>query len=747
MEALLKEVGAANPEANEKETTKSPGGIGDQSKIGEMKAIKINSKLPKVSSTTDSGTLRSEMLNLANQVNSQTTMPMGKILLDGGIYAFVVGKITKMNIREMETILNDFKSAENINADEAAAIKEQIMSFYPKTAIVGNLDELSASFDKAHKDLTKKLGVDGKDPKESGVSELIVAVAELGTKAIELYSSQMECEVKILTAASTSESILEFVSVEGRYLTVQNFGETFRQVKVECDRVKPIVIDILRNDDPVIGQNAMLDDVLADSPRNVADHIVGLGCSIDGIFSHIIGLCKPAAGSSDSKAKLNASREQLMNMVEAMQFSGTEYRLDTILEAFGVKGREYLSTLEADDSPQARAMQRELGNDKSIAGLFLTMMDLKIDVKKGVKSMSAPAASEFVKLVGKVQSTYGQGGTHGPEKSMSTYYARSRWNGLTAIFAVFANDFQPEGKSYEVTEVAESAMMAKVGAPAMPDGKRYADIAKSADGITSIDGEILKTINGIPDPNQRLKALLEYKDKGTRSVERDTSRATSKSFKLAFLHSDDGRECNYCGGGTSQRTHEMKDCMGRQYDRDNNTNRHFASTARRWFELNDRKVSEKPPQLWNADENAIRNQMTLTGFKPGMPNGDKCYTRREEIFADAERRALPKSQRSNDGRGRGRGRGGYHNATAYAATTNSAPSTGQTQPAKQAGTAAQQPDTAGADNQMTEMHAMLVKLNDRVTEVQTFQKNRKNRKKQQVDWSADDTDQDTDDDQ
>ena len=48
---------------------------------------------------------------------------------------------------------------------------------------------------------------------------------------------------------------------------------------------------------------------------------------------------------------------------------------------------------------------------------------------------------------------------------------------------------------------------------------------------------------------------------------------------------------------------------------------------------------------------------------------------------------------------------------------------------------------------MTEMHAMLVKLNDRVTEVQTFQKNRKNLKKQQVDWSADDTDQDTDDDQ
>ena len=139
--------------------------------------------------------------------------------------------------------------------------------------------------------------------------------------------------------------------------------------------------------------------------------------------------------------------------------------------------------------------------------------------------------------------------------------------------------------------------------------------------------------------------------------------------------------------------------------------------------------------------------MALTGFKPGRPNGDKCYTRRAEIFADAEPRALPKSQRSNDGRGRGRGRGGYHNATAYAATTNSAPSTGQTQPAKQAGTAAQQPDTAGADNQMTEMHAMLVKLNDRVTEVQTFQKNRKNRKKQQVDWSADDTDRDTDDDQ
>ena len=48
---------------------------------------------------------------------------------------------------------------------------------------------------------------------------------------------------------------------------------------------------------------------------------------------------------------------------------------------------------------------------------------------------------------------------------------------------------------------------------------------------------------------------------------------------------------------------------------------------------------------------------------------------------------------------------------------------------------------------MTEMHAMLVKLSDRVTEVQTFQKKKKGRKKQQLDWSADDTDGDTDDEQ
>ena len=155
------------------------------------------------------------------------------------------------------------------------------------------------------------------------------------------------------------------------------------------------------------------------------------------------------------------------------------------------------------------------------------------------------------------------------------------------------------------------------------------------------------------------------------------------------------------------------------------------------------------PPLWNADENAIRDQMVRTNFMPGVPNGDGCYTCRDAIFAEAERRALPKSQRSYDGRGRGRGRGGYRNATAYAAVpvTNPAPSTGQKQPAKQTGLAAAQPDTAGAGNQMTEMHAMLVKLNDRVTEVQTFQKKKKNRKKQQVDWSADDTDGDTDDEQ
>ena len=49
---------------------------------------------------------------------------------------------------------------------------------------------------------------------------------------------------------------------------------------------------------------------------------------------------------------------------------------------------------------------------------------------------------------------------------------------------------------------------------------------------------------------------------------------------------------------------------------------------------------------------------------------------------------------------------------------------------------------------MTEMHAMLVKLNDRVSEVQSYsKKTKKNRKKPQIDWSADDTEDDTDDEQ
>ena len=741
MKALLKKLGAANPEADKKETTKSPGGSDDQSKIGEMKAIKINSELPTVSLDTDSGALRSDLLNLASQINSQTNLPISKILFDGGIYAYGVGKITTKNIREMETILNDFKLAGEISADEAAAIKEQIMSYYPKKDIVEELEDLSASFDKAYKDLINKLGADKKDASESGVSELIVAVVHLGTKAIELYSSQMECEMKILTVASNNQSILEFESVEDRYLTIPNFSETFLLIKAECSRTTPCIIGILRSDNPVIGQNALLDDVLCDIPRNVADHIVGLGCSSDRMFSHIIALCKPAAGSSDSKAKLTVCREQLMSMVEAMQFSDVEYRLDTIFEEFGVKGREYLSSLEKDDSSQARAMLRELGDDVSTAGLLLTMMDLKLDTKKPVRSMSAPAASEFITLVENVQSTYGEGGSLGPEKSKSAYYSRSRWSGVSVLFTAFSNDFQPDGKCYEVTE---SAMMTKVGVPARPEGKRYADVVKSADR-TNIDGEILKTINDITDPGKRLEALMNYKHKEKRTMERDAP------FKPAFLHREEAgervRECNYCGGSTHQDHHEIKNCMGRQHDRDNHATKHMSSTARRWFEINGKEVGDRPPPLWNTDENATRTQMAQTNFKPGMPHGDRCYTCRDVIFAEAKRRALPRSQRSYDGRGRGRGRGGYSNATAYAAVTSPAPSTGQTQPAKQTGLAAAQPDTAGAGNQMTEMHAMLVKLNDRVTEVQTFQKKKKNRKKQQVDWSADDTDQDTDDDQ
>ena len=94
--------------------------------------------------------------------------------------------------------------------------------------------------------------------------------------------------MKTLTVASNAQSIREFESVEDRYLVIPNWSETFRLLKAECDRTKPCIIDILRSDNPVIGQNALLDDVL----RNVADHIVGLGCSMDRMFSYTIALCK-----------------------------------------------------------------------------------------------------------------------------------------------------------------------------------------------------------------------------------------------------------------------------------------------------------------------------------------------------------------------------------------------------------------------------------------------------------------------
>jgi len=69
MDALLKKLGG-NPEADKKETTKSPEGSGDQNKISDMKSIKIASKLPKVSLSTESGALRSELRNVASQINS-----------------------------------------------------------------------------------------------------------------------------------------------------------------------------------------------------------------------------------------------------------------------------------------------------------------------------------------------------------------------------------------------------------------------------------------------------------------------------------------------------------------------------------------------------------------------------------------------------------------------------------------------------------------------------------------------------
>ena len=101
--------------------------------------------------------------------------------------------------------------------------------------------------------------------------------------------------------------------------------------------------------------------------------------------------------------------------------------------------------------------------------------------------------------------------------------------------------------------------MTTVGVPAGSGGKRYADVAKSTGGATNIDGEILKTINAITDPGERLEALMNYKRKDTR---------TTPPFKLAFLHreGDNGervRVCNYYGDDTHQDLHEVVDCMGR----------------------------------------------------------------------------------------------------------------------------------------------------------------------------------------
>ena len=69
------------------------------------------------------------------------------------------------------------------------------------------------------------------------------------------------------------------------------------------------------------------------------------------------------------------------------------------------------------------------------------------------------------------------------------------------------------------------------------------------------------------------------------------------------------------------------------------------------------------------------------------------------------------------------------------------------QPAMQATTMAAAPATQGAESQITELHAMVAKLTEKITAVQANQKQmKKDRKKAQaIDWSADDTDDDTDD--
>ena len=442
-------------------------------------------------------------------------------------------------------------------------------------------------------------------------------------------------------------------------------------------------------------------------------------------------------------------------MLKSIQYGQTEYRLDSIGEAFGVLGREYLLALNDDNSSHSRSLLRELGDDVTITGLFLTLSSFALDFRKGIETMGHPADAEIIKLYDELQKTFGDDGAQGPGKSKSAYYKNTtRWEGLTKRFEGFSNDYQPNASSCTVR--TQNAMLA--AGDGTSGSSTYATAVQNGTDMTakaSVE-ENLTTINAITDPNKRLTALLEFqKDTGPKTGPR------KQKFKMAFLfsrqHGVRTRQCNYCGNGTSQGPHSQGDCMGRVYDLDNQVLMHLSETQAVWFKKNG--ISPGPPRSQaHVDEAGIRIQMARTNFQPGMPKGDVCFASRDDIFAEARFRMLPRSeQRQRGGRGRGGGgggRGGYGNQTTVACNTQSTPSpqpamqaaTSQ-QPAMQATTMAAAPATQGAESQITELHAMVAKLTEKITAVQANQKQmKKDRKKAQaIDWSADDTDDDTDD--
>lgn len=84
-----------------------------------------------------------------------------------------------------------------------------------------------------------------------------------------------------------------------------------------------------------------------------------------------------------------------------------------------MKGREYLVALQNEGSSHAKALLRELGNDVSTAGFFLTLASSALDFKKPIQTMTYPADSALVKLFEGIQKMHGEDGEQGPDKPKS----------------------------------------------------------------------------------------------------------------------------------------------------------------------------------------------------------------------------------------------------------------------------------------------------------------------------------------